>query len=163
MYCATIFVLSSPLSTNHAPFQQGIHVSLDDAIRQLREMNERVPRPLRLPTQDEVALTEKQLGVKFHPDYRRYLAEASDIVFGTVEPATITRPESHTYLPKICAHAWAAGIAKDCLPICEDNGDYYCMNERGHVFFLSHNGSNSETWPDLATWIEEVWIGESGE
>jgi hypothetical protein len=136
-------------------------MSLDEAIAQLRELNEEVPRPLRLPTAEDVAKVEQELGVKFHPDYRRYLMEASDVVLGALEPATITRPKSHTHLPRICEDAWEGGVGKQFLPICEDNGDYYCMNEKGQVLFLSHNGTSSESWPDLATWIEEVWIGES--
>lgn len=30
----------------------------------------------------------------------------------------------------------------------------------GRVSYWSHDGATDESWPDLATWIEEVWIGE---
>ena len=64
-------------------------MTIDEAIAKLREMNEEVPKPMRLPTADEVAEVEEELDVKFHPDFRRYLLEASDVVVGTMEPVTI--------------------------------------------------------------------------
>src|SRR3954452_19324417 len=91
----------------------GESMTLDEAIKELRERNEPVPIPQRLPTAAEVDETERQLGVSFHPDYRKYLLEASDVVFGATEPATITDPESHTHLPTVCEEAWDAGVPKN--------------------------------------------------
>jgi hypothetical protein len=51
-------------------------------------------------------------------------------------------------------------VPRKLLPICEDNGDYYCMNKKGEIVFWSADGASDEKWKDLATWIEEVWIGE---
>jgi hypothetical protein len=137
-------------------------MNLDGMIRKLHTLNEPVPKPLRLPTSGEVQSTERQLGIKFHPDYQKYLLEASDVVYGRIEPATLTPPESHTDLIRVCKSAWEGyGVPRNLLPICEDNADFYCMNEAGEVVFWSHNGQSNEKWPDLASWIEEVWIGES--
>jgi hypothetical protein len=139
-------------------------MTLDQAIHKLRELNEPVPKPTRLPAESEVAQVERDLGVKFHPDYRRFLLESSDVVFGNMEPATITDADSHTHLPAICESAWdEMEVPRKLLPICEDNGDYYCMNARGQVVFWSADGATDEKWPDLATWIEQVWIAESGD
>ena len=125
-------------------------------------MNEEVPTPPRLPTEDEVNDVEEELGVKFHPDYRQFLLQASDIVFGALEPATITDSDSHTHLPDICQAAWEEmELPKKLLPICEDNGDYYCIEKSGKIVFWSHDGTTDEKWKDLATWIAEVWIGEN--
>ena len=49
-------------------------------------------------------------------------------------------------------------LPRDLLPICEDNGDYYCMNAVGEVVYWSHDGVSDEKWSDLATWIRKVWI-----
>ncbi len=136
-------------------------MTLDEAIAELRELNEEVPKPMRLPTEAEVAKAESTIGLKFHPDYRKFLLEASDVVYGTTEPATITLPKSHTHLPTMCEEAWELGVPDDAVPICEDNGDYFCMDPKGKIFFFSMDGASDETWPDLATWIEQVWIGES--
>ena len=50
------------------------------------------------------------------------------------------------------------GVPVDWLPICEDNGDYYCFVPDGKIRFWDHNGASDEHWPDLATWVKEVWI-----
>jgi hypothetical protein len=136
-------------------------MNIEQAIQELRERNEPVPKPMRLPSEGEVAHAEKQLSVIFHPDYRRYLLQASDVVYGTKEPCTVTPGGEHTDLIKVAQAARAEmGLPRNLVPICEDNGDYYCMNEAGEVVFWSHNGVTEEKWPDLATWIEQVWIGE---
>ena len=137
-------------------------ITLDEAIHQLRELNEPVPKPMRLPSAAAVAAAESELGVTFHSDYRRFLLEASDVVYGALEPATIGRKHSHTSLVGMAHDAWTQmELPRELLPICEDNGDYYCMNERGEVVYWSHAGSGDERWPDLATWIQQVWIEEN--
>ena len=139
-------------------------MKLDRVIAQLRELNEPVPKPARLPTADDIEAVQRQLRVPIHDDMIQYLLEASDVTYGTFEPVTITDPHAHTHLPTVAAEAWKIGIPRDdYLPICADNGDYYCINPRGEIVFINHDGDlrPSEKWPDLATWIEVVWIGES--
>jgi hypothetical protein len=134
-------------------------MDLTNALILLRAHNEPVPRPLRLPTSAEVDGAERRLDIIFHPDFRRYLLEGSDVVCGVLEPVTITRPESHTDLFKVVEMAWMGyGVPRELLPICEDNADFYCMNSSGEVVFWSHNGWSSEKWPSLADWIEQVWL-----
>lgn len=132
-------------------------MNLDEVIRQLRSVNEPVPKPRRLPTESEVEQAQAALGVTFHPDYRKYLLAASDVVYGTTEPCTIVGG-GHTNLASVAADAWAMGVPRGLVPICEDNGDYFCMNGAGEVVFWSHDGTTDERWSDLATWIQRVWI-----
>ncbi len=135
---------------------------MDKIVKKLRELNEEVPIPLTLPAKTNVKKAEDTLNTKFHPDYIRYLLEISDVVFGILEPAQITDPDSHNYLIEIAQTAWTEiGIPKELLPICEDNGDYYCMNQNGEILFWSHNGLSDEKWISLSDWIQEVWINES--
>ena len=136
-------------------------MNLSEAIAELRELNEDVPRPLRLPTESEVATAEAQLGIKFHPDYRRYLLEASDVVFGALEPAIVIPDAGHLSLLDMVETARdEMEVPRELLPFCEDNGDYYCLNQAGGVEFWAHDGTTDDKWQDLATWIKEVWIGE---
>ena len=132
---------------------------MDDAITELRSLNEPVAKPLRLPTDKEIELVEKELGIEFHPDYKKYLSKASDVIYGVLEPATIPPESGHTYIVPLAKSAWQSGVPKDLIPIAEDNGDYYCMDQAGQVLFWSHNGATSEKWSSLANWIQEVWIG----
>jgi hypothetical protein len=119
-----------------------------------------MPLPLRLPTIAQVAAAEQRLGLPFPDDYRRFLLEASDVVLGALEPATICDPSSHTHLPDVVATARGVGVPDDWLPICEDNADFYCLDSRATVRFWSHDGATRESWPNLATWLHDVWIGE---
>jgi len=136
-------------------------MKFDEIILELRGLNEPVPKPLRLPDPNEVDEAQKQLGVKFHPDYRKFLLEASDVIFGVKEPCTVIPDGGHTDLLEVAKEAWdQVGVPRDLIPICEDNGDYYCMNNSGEVVYWSHNGPTDERWPDLATWIKQVWIDE---
>jgi hypothetical protein len=136
-------------------------MNISDVLVELRDLNEPVPKPLRLPTEAEVNAAEQQLGLKFPNDYRRYLLEASDVVCGTLEPAVVTPDAGHLSLVETAESAWnQMELPRTLLPFCEDNGDYYCLNENGEVEFWSHNGTTDETWDDLATWIKEVWIEE---
>ena len=136
-------------------------MSLDQAIKRLRELSQEVPLPPRLPTSEEVEYIEKELGVEFHPDYKKYLLEASDTVLGTLEPALITLPNSHIYLPDIVRSAREVGVPEELFPICSDNGDYFCLNTLGEVVYWSHNGAVNEKWPNLAAWITDEWIAKN--
>jgi hypothetical protein len=139
-------------------------MTLDQAIAKLRELNQPVPQPQRLPTEEEVAGIEERLGIQLHPDFRRYLLEASDVVYGALEPVTVTSPESHTDLYEVCRGAWEDyEVPRKLVPVCEDNGDFYCMDKKGQIVFWSADGATEDKWPNLANWIEEVWIGESGD
>jgi len=105
-----------------------------------------------------MASVEKELGVAFHPDYRKFLLEASDVVLGTLEPTTISPDSGHTYLVPLALDAWKGGVPQGLLPIAEDNGNYYCMNNRGEVVYWSHDGAAEEKWRNLESWIRQVWI-----
>lgn len=130
---------------------------LDEAIAMLRRVNEPVPRPLRLPSESEVSTVEARAGVQFHPDLRRFLLEASDVVYGTLEPVTIGG--DHTTFEAVLQDARACGVPGEAVPVCEDNGDFYCVMPSGEVVFWSHNGATDECWSTLADWISEVWVG----
>lgn len=71
-------------------------ITLDSVFKELRELNLDVTKPQLLPTEEEVDHAEQQLGIKFHPDYRRFLLEASDVVVPTKEPAIVTAPPEAT-------------------------------------------------------------------
>jgi len=137
-------------------------MNLTQAIRELRELNETVPIPRRLPTEQEINDAEAALGVKFTADYRRFLLEASDVEYGTLEPAVVLPDSGYLNLVEMATEAWdEMELPRKLLPICQDNGDYYCINAQGEIVYWSHNGMTDEKWRDLATWIDEVWIQEA--
>jgi len=133
---------------------------IETVIEELRQLNEPVPQPMSLPSERDVQALESRLGITFPADYRTYLLKASDVVFGTLEPATVTEPGRHTHLPEVIFSARECGVPESLLPFCEDNGDFYCLSRSGGVVFWSHNGPSNERWPSLAMWIARVWIEE---
>ncbi len=82
-------------------------MNLDEVIAELRELNEPVPKPLRLPTVDEVDGAEQRLGIWVNLDDRKYLLEGSDVVYEVLEPCTIVPRGGHTDLFDIARSAWA--------------------------------------------------------
>jgi hypothetical protein len=135
-------------------------MNIENVFEKLRDLHQSPPLPTRLPSITEVNDVEKTLGVKLHPDFRKYLLEVSDVCVGTLEPVTITLPKAHTDLVTVTQAARNLGISTEFIPICHDNGDYFLVSPDGEVFYWSHNGTTDEMWPDIATWISEVWIEE---
>ena len=134
-------------------------MNLSEVIAELRELNEPVTKPFRLPTEQEVSAAEKRLNIKFHDDYRRFLLEASDVVVGSLEPAMVAADCGYLDLCELAEYVWdEMELPLVLLPICEDNGDYYCLNKKGEIEFWTSNGATDQKWQDLATWIKEVWI-----
>jgi hypothetical protein len=134
-------------------------MDLSEVIVELRELNEPVPKPFRLPTEAEVSAAEKRLNIKFHEDYRRFLLEASDVVVGTLEPAMVAADCGYLDLCEIAEYAWdEMELPLTLLPICEDNGDYYCLNKKGEIEYWTPDGETQDKWDNLAIWIKEVWI-----
>jgi hypothetical protein len=132
--------------------------TLSHALAELRRLHQPPPSPARLPGTEEVDAAERRLGIPFPADYRRFLLEASDVEVGTIEPGMVTPDAGHRDLMESATAAWDTwGVPRNWLPFCEDNSDFYCL-DGDMVRFWSHDGATEESWPDLATWIVEVWI-----
>ena len=104
---------------------------MEEIIEQLREANEPVPVPLELPDEDLLVEIEEQLFIDIPFVFREFLLTVSDVVYGSLEPVTVTDPQSHTYLPDVAANAWDAGVDRSMIPICQDGDDYYLVEEDG--------------------------------
>ncbi len=109
---------------------------LSDVLSELRNRTQTVPKPPTLPTTEQVDLIEDALGASLPPDLRNYLLNASDVVFGALEPATAVNPTWQTYLLNIVDTGRAYGVPDELLPFCEDNGDFYCFDMNERIVFL---------------------------
>jgi hypothetical protein len=130
---------------------------MQDLIKILRAKNESVPRPLPRVTPDDIERAEITLGRKLPPDYVQLQLGAGDVVFGTLEPATLQPESGHTYIGSVVEGARAVGIPASLIPICEDNGAYYCLAPDGRVQYWSH-GPTKEEWASLYAWVRDVWL-----
>lgn len=131
---------------------------MEGLIRILREKNQRVPRPLPSVTPDDIARAEAMLGMKLPPDYVQLQLGAGDVTFGTLEPATLQAGSGHTFIGSVAEGARAIGVPSGLLPICEDNGAYYCLAPDGRVRYWSPTGPSQEEWASLAEWVRDVWL-----
>ncbi len=124
----------------------------------------RVEKRLQPPSADAVDEAEKAIGVHFHPDFRRYLLEVSDVEVGAIDPVRVTHWAPYSDLRSLAKAAWEEfGISRALVPICYSNADLYCVTEDGRVVFWSHDvdGLTGEEWPTIANWIKRVWVDES--
>ena len=131
---------------------------IDDILDLLRDHNEPVLVPLELPDEDRLVEIEEEILLPIPRDVRTYLLEASDVVYGSLEPVTAADPNSHTYLPEVTATAWSLGIPRYLLPICDDNGAYYCADPDGEILLWRAGELTEETWPSIWHWIRDVWL-----
>jgi len=133
---------------------------MDEIFDLLHERNEPVSAPLELPDEDLLVVIEEELLMAIPKDFRVYLLNASDVVYGRLEPATVADPNSHTYLPEMAAVAWSLGLPRKYLPICESEGGYYCINRKGAVRFWDERIIKGQKWESLWEWIQEVWLAD---
>jgi hypothetical protein len=132
---------------------------MSDLIDKLRELSESVSTPLELPDEDLLVTIEEELLLGLPVEFRTFLLEVSDVVLGSLEPVTVADPNLHTHLPEVAAQAWAGGVSRELIPICESAGNYYCIAVDGVVTLCSAEGDSLEgEWPSIWDWVEEVWL-----
>lgn len=131
---------------------------MEDIIDLLREKSELVPVPLDLPDQDQLIAIEEELLLPIPRELRQFLLEVSDVIYGRLEPVTAADPNSHTYLADVTAMAWSLGVPRYLMPICEDDGDYYCVDPDGEVVLWRNGELTDETWQSVWHWAEDIWL-----
>ncbi len=131
---------------------------MDELIELLREKNEPIPTPLDLPEFDDLVEVEEQLLISLPAEYREFLLTVSDVVYGSLEPATVTDPHSHTYLPELAAIAWSRGLPRDLIPICEINDNYYGISQDGAVLYWENGELTDTEWETIWYWVRDVWL-----
>ena len=131
---------------------------MQELIDELHEGAEDVPVPLELPEHDDLVRAMEQILMPMHDDFKEYLLEASDVVFGTMEPVTVADPSSHTYLPEVTATAWSMGLPREMVPLCEYRGGYYCVSMEGEVKYWLDGDYQDEEYESVWYWVRDVWL-----
>jgi len=115
--------------------------------------------PFRLPTDLEIDAAENSLGMKFHPDYRKFLLNGGDVANAVFTPAVVLPGSGYCDLVEIAETAWKVmGVPRHYLPFIEDNGDYFCITSDGDIVYWSHDGATSERWSTLELWYQQVCV-----
>ncbi|MGN0920838.1 MAG: SMI1/KNR4 family protein [Cellvibrio sp.] len=131
---------------------------MEDVLELLREHNETVPVPLELPDEEQLVQIEEEILLPIPREVRTFLLEASDVIYGHLEPVTAADPYSHTYLPEVTANAWANGVDRHLLPICQVGHNYYCAEPDGEIVYWQDGEITDESWPSIWHWARDVWL-----
>ena len=134
---------------------------MEEVIEQLRELNEPVPVPLELPEEETLVEIQEQILIHLPFGLREFLLTVSDVVYGRLEPVTASDPQSHTYLPEVASYAWDIGVPREFVPLCEDHGNYYVVEEDGTVLLWdAETGeiNEDESWESVWHWVRDVWL-----
>jgi len=132
---------------------------MQELIDELHEAAEDVPVPLELPEYDHMVVAMEQILMPLHDDFKEYLLEASDVVFGTMEPVTVADPSSHTYLPEVTAYAWSIRMPRDMVALCEYRGGYYCVSLEGEVkYWVDGRYDDDQTFENIWYWVRDAWL-----
>ncbi|WP_065188207.1 SMI1/KNR4 family protein [Shewanella woodyi] len=131
---------------------------MHDIIEQLQEMSETVPIPLELPTFDQLVMAEEEILIPLPGELKQYLLYASDVIYGSLEPVTVSDPNSHTFLPEVTAYAWSIGMPREYVAVCQQGNSFYCIDQEGQMLLWNEDGSESDYWESLWEWVEQVWM-----
>lgn len=131
---------------------------MEDVIDELRSQAEAIPVPLELPDEDTLVVVEEEILLPLPRELRQFLLEVSDVVYGSIEPVTAADPYTHTYLPEVAAMAWSLGVPRHLVPLCENHGNYYCVEPDGEVVYWRDGDLTEERWQSVWHWVREVWL-----
>ncbi|WP_289997883.1 SMI1/KNR4 family protein [Photorhabdus laumondii] len=136
-----------------------MNTKLNDVIEEIERLSDGQRNDVDLPDDELISQYEKEIGFEFSNDYKEVLKKISNIFYGTIDLLSVTRDKKYYgELSQALNDAREQGLPENLLPICEDNGSYYCIDYDGKIKYWTLDGYNEESWPDLASWIKQVWI-----
>ncbi len=134
--------------------------NIENVIEELVEVSENNRLMIDLPNDKILENYQKEVGVPFPKDYIYYLKKANNIFYNLDEIVLVTNRNENapSELKSIIKEARKLGLDRNWIPLCEDNGNYYCLTPNGNVKYYDLNGPSCEVWESLASWIKDVWI-----
>nr|WP_250810711.1 SMI1/KNR4 family protein [Neorhizobium tomejilense] len=132
---------------------------IEDVVQLLQAQADRYKTLIPLPDDDAIRYVEAKSGLVLPPDYKYLVQNAGNIALSK-DLLYLRDDEIGRGNLLVAIHsARQAGVAADWLPICHDNGDYYCLLPDGSVQLWSHDGMFEGRWLDLADWVVDSFIG----
>jgi len=131
---------------------------MEDIIDALRESAIPQSVPLNLPDEDELVVIEEEILLPIPYIFREFLLNVSDLVLGSLEPVTASDPYARTHLPDVTAVAWANGLPRELIPLCQLGNDYYCVNQDSEVLLWKNGELQDDYWENVWHWAQDVWL-----
>lgn len=107
-------------------------------------------------TESSILLAESELGRAIPFVYRSFLLEVGEVETRYLCFAKVSLPAHEWYLPRMYATARRYGLPDAFDPFCEENNDFFCLNQSQEVVFWSHHHFIVERWPSLNHWLSQV-------
>ena len=131
---------------------------MEDVLAELRERNLDVASPLELPTEDQLIIVEEEILMPLPADYKGFLLLVSDVICGSIEPATVADPNAHSYLSELTANAWEQGLSREYIPICEYKGGYFYITQTSEIGFWPSDNDDENSWESIWHWARDIWL-----
>lgn len=131
---------------------------MEEIIEQIRESSLTTAAYLELPSEDDLVLVEEEILLSIPKELRIFLLEVSDVICGSLEPVTVADSGAHTHLPEVTANAWANGLPRELMVLCQTGDDYYCVTQEGEIQLWQDGEIADESWEDVWHWAEEIWL-----
>lgn len=133
---------------------------MNEVVELLRENNQDRFESITLPEDDDLVVIQEQLLIHLPPDLKDFLLSVSDVVFGALQPVTVTDDFAASHLPEMASVAWDRGLPREYLPICEFQDGYYFIAQEGYISFWSPSLGIDEDmhWDSIWDWCEDVWL-----
>lgn len=104
----------------------------------------------------------KKLGFIFSLEYLEFIKSGYDLGDAPLDALEISNPPSYADIFEALESARKYyQLPKDLCPICENNSDYYCLNQKGEVVFWSHNGATDDGWLNVTVWRNSMAVEAS--
>ena len=138
--------------------------NMNEIVDELRTVNQAGYASIELPDEDQLVLVQEQILLHLPADLKDFLLNVSDIVYGSIEPVTVSDEHLATYLPEMTFVAWDRGMPREYIPICEHPEGYYFIAQEGYIsIWSSTRGVNEKLyWDSIWDWCEDIWLKNKG-
>ena len=82
-------------------------------------------------------------------------------MFGTFTTLVFSEEFPKFDVEKRTVDARSNGMPTSWVPFSDNHGCLYCMLPDGRIKVFDPQFSGEEEWPNLETWIRDVWIRET--
>lgn len=133
---------------------------MNEIVEELQELNQDRFQSITLPDEDDLVIIQEQLLLHLPADLKDYLLNVSDVVYGSIEPVTVTDDFSQNHLPEVTFIAWERGLERDLIPICAYENGYYFIAQEGYIGYWSPESGVEEDrhWDSIWDWCRDVWL-----
>ncbi len=135
-----------------------VTAKIRESVELVRSRSEAITSQIPLPGDGVIQYVESESGFRLHQDYRYFVQNAGNIVLTKELFYLCENHEGRLNLLRVIDEARQSGVPADWLPICQDNGDYYCLLPDGTVQLWSHDDMFEGRWADLSDWLLDCFI-----